>query len=111
MSHTYRSTVRSDGGAAGICPVVQLEVVVLTVARVVDAELDKGNGHHAAYWSLDGPFTLAAVGVGPGEIRTGEGAVVSVQHASASWKESHASQSALSLVNKKSIHNKAVNSI
>lgn len=75
---TYRSTVRANRRSASIFPVKQLQVVVLAVSWVINADLGKGDSHHTPIRSLNTPLTVGTVGIGARVVRTGHRAMVSV---------------------------------
>lgn len=74
---THRSTVRSDRQRGRIRAVVQLQVVVLAISRVSDAELIKGDRHQTTSGCPDEPLTVGVVTVGVWIVGTCKGAVVS----------------------------------
>lgn len=78
---TYRPTVGSNGLGRCVGAIVQLQVVVVATSRVIDVNLGKGDGHQPTSGGREAPFTVATVGIGPGEVGAGEGAVVSEERA------------------------------
>lgn len=81
MEGSYQSTVGPHRRGGGVMAVVELQEVVLAVARVVDADLGEGDRHHAAIRGPDTPLAVGAIGICAGVVGTGDRAMVSVQRA------------------------------
>lgn len=85
---TYRSTIRADRQCGRIRAVVQLQVVVLAISRVIYAELLEGDRHQTTSGCPDEPLTVGAVTVGVWIVGTCKRAVVTKKSAATTCWES-----------------------
>lgn len=83
INATYRSTVRSDRQRRRIRAVVQLQVVVLAISRVIYAELLEGDRHQTTSGCPHKPLTVGVVIVVVWVVGTRKRAVVTKKSAAA----------------------------
>lgn len=82
---SYRSTVWPNRWWAGIWTIIEFQIVVLAISRVINVNLVECNFYNSSTGSPNTPFTVSAIWIGTRVIWTGKGPMVSIQPASTTW--------------------------
>lgn len=84
---THCATIWSRGRRISIWSIIEYQIVLDTVSRIVNADEVKADGDKSSGRSNYGPFAVSVVWVSARIARAGEGAMVSIKSSTAACKK------------------------